>query len=96
MSERLARVAAFALEAEEVYDEGVPGGSAPTCAGWRCARTGKRTRKNGRFPINMLVSKLSSFAVFPASYQIGFGGVVAQPAIGPSWKIRGAINSAAA
>ena len=50
MSERLARVAAFALEAEEVT----------------------------------------------ANYQIGFGGVVAQPAIGPSWKIRGAINSAAA
>ena len=42
-------------------------------------------------PINILVSKLSSFGVFPASYQIGFGGFVAHPDTGPSWKIRGAI-----
>jgi hypothetical protein len=42
-------------------------------------------------PINVLVSKLSSFGVFPASYQIGFGGFVEHPDTGPSWKIRGAI-----
>lgn len=47
--------------------------------------------KKWTVPINILVSKLSSFGVFPASYQIGFGGFVAHPDIGPSWKIRGAI-----
>ena len=43
------------------------------------------------FPINVLVSKLSSFGVFPASYQLGFGVFPVHPDIGPSWKIRGAI-----
>ena len=42
-------------------------------------------------PINVLVGKLSSFGVFPASYQVGFGFFPAHPDIGPSWKIRGAI-----
>jgi hypothetical protein len=42
-------------------------------------------------PVNFLVSKLSSFGQFPASYQIGFGAFPAHPNIGPSWKIRGAI-----
>jgi hypothetical protein len=42
-------------------------------------------------PINMVFAKLSSFGVFPASYQLGFGGFVAHPDVGPSWKIRGAI-----
>jgi hypothetical protein len=39
----------------------------------------------------VIFAKLSSFGVFPASYQIGFGGFAAHPAIGPSWKVRGAI-----
>ena len=42
-------------------------------------------------PINVLFAKLSSFGTFPASYQLGFGGFGKHPAIGPSWKIRGAI-----
>lgn len=42
-------------------------------------------------PINVIVAKLSSFGTFPASYQLGFGGFVAHPDIGPSWKIRGAV-----
>lgn len=42
-------------------------------------------------PINVLFAKLSSFGVFPASYQLGFGALVAHPNVGPSWKIRGAI-----
>ena len=42
-------------------------------------------------PINVIFAKLSSFGAFPASYQLGFGGFVAHPDIGPSWKIRGAI-----
>ena len=42
-------------------------------------------------PINFLVSKLSSFGQFPASYQIGFGAFPVHPNVGPSWKIRGAI-----
>jgi len=42
-------------------------------------------------PINTIVSKLSSFGTFPASYQLGFGGFPVHPDVGPSWKIRGAI-----
>jgi hypothetical protein len=42
-------------------------------------------------PINVIVSKLSSFGTFPASYQFGAGGFAAHPATGPSWKVRGAI-----
>ena len=42
-------------------------------------------------PINIVVSKLSTLGVFPASYQLGVGGFPVHPAIGPSWKIRGAI-----
>jgi hypothetical protein len=42
-------------------------------------------------PINVLVSKLSTFGVFPASYQLGVGGYPVHPDSGPSWKIRGAI-----
>ena len=42
-------------------------------------------------PINVLLSKLSTFGVFPASYQVGFGGFPVHPEIGPSWKIRAAI-----
>jgi hypothetical protein len=43
-------------------------------------------------PINVLVSKLSSFGAFPASYAIGVGGFAVQPDVGPSWKLRGAIT----
>ena len=42
-------------------------------------------------PINVIFAKLSSFGVFPASYQLGVGGFAAHPEIGPSWKVRGAI-----
>jgi hypothetical protein len=42
-------------------------------------------------PINVLLSKLSTFGVFPASYQLGFGGFPVHPNLGPSWKVRGAI-----
>jgi hypothetical protein len=42
-------------------------------------------------PINVVVSKLSSFGTFPASYQLGFGAFPVHPEIGPSWKIRAAI-----
>lgn len=42
-------------------------------------------------PINAIVSKLSSFGTFPASYQLGVGGFVVHPDTGPSWKVRGAI-----
>lgn len=42
-------------------------------------------------PINVLFAKLSSFGVFPASYQIGFGAFAVHPDTGPSWKIRGGI-----
>jgi hypothetical protein len=42
-------------------------------------------------PINVSFGKLSSFGAFPASYQLGVGGFVAHPDVGPSWKVRGAI-----
>jgi hypothetical protein len=42
-------------------------------------------------PFNVIVSKLSSFGVFPASYQFGFGMFPVHPDVGPSWKIRAAI-----
>jgi hypothetical protein len=42
-------------------------------------------------PINVVVSKLSSFGTFPASYQVGFGVYPIHPEVGPSWKIRAAI-----
>jgi hypothetical protein len=42
-------------------------------------------------PLNFVVSKLSSFGTFPASYQFGFGAFVAHPDVGPSWKVRAAI-----
>jgi hypothetical protein len=37
------------------------------------------------------VSKLSSFGVFPASYQLGVGGYLTSPEGGPEWQLRGAI-----
>jgi len=42
-------------------------------------------------PVNVIVSKLSSFGTFPASYQLGFGGFPVHPDVGPSWKIRAPI-----
>jgi hypothetical protein len=42
-------------------------------------------------PVNVVVAKLSTFGVFPASYQLGFGAFAAHPETGPSWKVRGAI-----
>jgi hypothetical protein len=38
----------------------------------------------------VLVAKLSTFGVFPASYQLGVGAFPVHPQIGPSWKVRGA------
>jgi len=42
-------------------------------------------------PLNIAVAKLSSFGLFPASYQFSAGGFMVHPDAGPSWKIRGAI-----
>jgi hypothetical protein len=56
-----------------------------TTANW------KADEKKWTVPINVQVGKLSSFGVFPASYQLGFGTFAAHPDIGPSWKLRGAI-----
>jgi hypothetical protein len=42
-------------------------------------------------PVNFVVSKLSSFGAFPASYQMGFGVFPVHPEVGPSWKARAAI-----
>jgi hypothetical protein len=50
--------------------------------------------EDGRWtvPINLSLGKLSSFGVFPASYQVGVGAYVEHPSIGPSWKVRGGIT----
>jgi hypothetical protein len=42
-------------------------------------------------PVNFIVSKLSSFGVFPASYQLGVGAYLTGPERGPEWQLRGAI-----
>ena len=42
-------------------------------------------------PMNVLISKLSTFGTFPASYQLGVGVFPIHPDVGPSWKVRGAI-----
>jgi len=47
--------------------------------------------KQWTVPLNIIVAKLSSFGVFPASYQLGFGAFMAHPDVGPSWKVRAAI-----
>jgi len=48
--------------------------------------------KKWTVPINVIVSKLSSFGAFPASYAIGVGAFAAHPEIGPSWKVRAVIT----
>jgi hypothetical protein len=42
-------------------------------------------------PINLTFAKLSSFGVFPASYQAGLGWYVAHPQGGPNWQLRMAL-----
>ena len=42
-------------------------------------------------PLNVIVSKISSFGPFPASYGIG-GGFAVHPDVGPSWKIRAIVT----
>jgi hypothetical protein len=45
-------------------------------------------------PMNLEVSKLSTFGPFPASYQVGWGYFFASPEheFGATWKVRGAIT----
>jgi len=44
-------------------------------------------------PLNIMASKLSTFGVFPASYQFGWGYFFASPAgaFGTTWKVRAAV-----
>jgi hypothetical protein len=42
-------------------------------------------------PINFVVAKLTTFGVFPASYQLGVGAYVVSPEGGPTWQLRAAI-----
>jgi len=49
------------------------------------------TDQRWNVPIIFAVSKLSSFGVFPASYQIGLGVFAVHPDNSPSWKLRGSI-----
>jgi hypothetical protein len=43
-------------------------------------------------PITAVVSKLSTFGTFPASYAVGVAGFAAHPAVGPTWRLRGVIT----
>src|SRR5262245_44535795 len=45
-------------------------------------------------PVNFMLSKLTTFGTFPASYQIGWGYFFASPddAFGATWKIRGTVT----
>ncbi len=45
-------------------------------------------------PVNLMLSKLSIFGTFPASYQVGWGYFFASPenAFGATWKVRGAVT----
>ncbi len=43
-------------------------------------------------PVILSVSRLSTFGIFPASYQIGAGVYTVTPTGGPSWKARFAIS----
>ncbi len=43
-------------------------------------------------PINFQIAKLSTFGMFPASYQLGVGIFVAGPENGPEWQLRAAVT----
>jgi hypothetical protein len=43
-------------------------------------------------PVNLVVSKVSHFGSFPASYALGGGTYVESPPGGPEWKLRAAIT----
>ena len=45
-------------------------------------------------PVNFMLSKLSTFGTFPASYQVGWGYFFASPddAFGATWKVRGTVT----
>jgi hypothetical protein len=43
-------------------------------------------------PINLMAAKLSSFGIFPASYQFGWGYFFARPVNSATWKVRTAIT----
>jgi hypothetical protein len=49
------------------------------------------TTDNWTVPINFVISKLSSFGTFPASYQLGAGVFPSHGTLGPQWKLRAAI-----
>ena len=57
-----------------------------TTANWEATDGGRWT-----VPINFLIAKLSTFGVFPASYQLGYGVFAVHPDSGPTWKIRAVI-----
>lgn len=52
----------------------------------------KATDHKWTVPVIVLVSKLSSFGVFPASYSIGAGVYATKPDTGPSWKLRASMT----
>jgi hypothetical protein len=50
-------------------------------------------RDRWNIPVNFMAAKLSTFGMFPASYQFGYGYFVAQPdTLGATWKVRGTIT----
>jgi hypothetical protein len=59
--------------------------NAETVANWEA------TDHQWTVPINVGVSKLSSFGPFPASYQVMVGFYAAGPDDGPTWQLRSAV-----
>lgn len=57
-----------------------------TTSNWKAA-SGERWT----VPVNFMVSKLSTFGQFPASYQVGVGAYVESPSGGPNWQLRATI-----
>jgi hypothetical protein len=55
-------------------------------ANWKAA-TDKWT-----VPVNFMVSRISSFGPFPASYQVGVGPYLVSPEGGPDWQLRAALT----
>lgn len=51
----------------------------------------KATDHKWTVPVNFTVSKLSTFGMFPASYQVGVGVYAAGPDDGPAWQLRSAV-----
>jgi hypothetical protein len=63
------------------------GMNSETIANWKAESGQKWT-----VPLNFFVSKVATFGMFPASYQVGVGFYVDKPEGGPDWQLRSTIT----